>query len=109
MPQLDANERAVPMRLVTDHRQRGYVRLVPQTRGDGHRVAIRFRIDRCNLDADGGPATLRPRGAKTCLGVWMLGSKPGRMWNLEETVSELLGTNLDRLEEHVKPRIAPHR
>ena len=107
VPQLDARERAVPVRLFAHEREIARVVVVPQSR---HRPggAVRLRMDRAELGADRCPAALGLRRAKPCLRAGPVGAEARAVRYLVEAVAQDLRPDSNRLEENVEPRVAGH-
>ncbi len=105
--QLDAGERAVPVRLVGHQREVAHVILVPDPLGDD-RVVVGVGADESLLGADGGPAALRLHPAEARLRARLLAPEARAVGHLVEAVSQRLRADLDRLEEHVMAGIAGH-
>src|SRR5690349_14980250 len=95
------------MRLLAHEREVPGVVVVPQSR-QGSRRAVRFRMDRAELRADGGPAALGLDGAETRLCTRPVGAEARAVRYLVEAVAQHLGPDADRLEQDVVTRVTRH-
>ena len=107
VPQLDARERAVPVRLLAHEREIARVVVVPQPR-HGPRGTIRLRMDRAELGADRRPAAFGLRRAEPCLRAGPVGAEARAVGHLVEAVAQDFRPDSNRLEENVEPGVAGH-
>src|SRR5262249_19041335 len=89
VPELDAGEGAVLVRLLAHEREVAHVVVVPEP-NDGARRAVGLRVNRRQLRADDGPAAFGLRRAETRLRAGLVGAEPGAVRHLVEAVAEHL-------------------
>jgi hypothetical protein len=108
MPQLDPDERSLLVRLLADSREVPHVVVIPEPRRGRHRVPVRLRVDRGELDAHRAPAALRSGRPKPRLRARRMAAEASRMRHLEEAIRNDLRADPHRLEQDLVAGIARH-
>ena len=107
VPELNAGEAAVPMRHLAHVAQVGDVTLIPDARGSVG-IFVGFGMDGAELGKHRAPAALGLHAAQMGLSAGPLGAGSGAVRGLPESIAELLGADLDGLEQHIVFGISRH-
>ncbi len=105
VPELNAGQASILVRHFAHVAQIDDVSLIPEACGDV-RILIGLGMDGAELGEDRAPTALGLHAAKMGLGTGSFGAGSGAVRGLPKSIAELLGTDLDRLEQYVVLRIS---